>query len=93
MTEIKIAISKRELVRWRVVGSSGAVRAEANRRLILAGADVELPGSELVWWDEVTADGDEIRVFSWSPVARVRRAGWWRRLLRRAEGWLWRTED
>ena len=60
MTEIKIAISKRELERiWWDVAANGAivmayeaVKAEVDRRLILAGADVNQVGSELTWWDD-----------------------------------------
>lgn len=106
MTEIKIAISKRELERiWWDVAANGAlmraeeaVKAEVFRRLILAGADVNQVGSELTWWDAVESwEGreEEVRVFSWRP-AGVRGSGggvgWWARIWRRVEGWLWSKE-
>ena len=98
MTEIKIAISKRELERigWSYGANGALVTAEqaawdeVYRRLILAGADVNQSGSELTWWDAVGEGVEEIRVFSWRPAGRGdRRWGWWTRICSRVEGWLW----
>ena len=69
-----LSMNLNELVGW---GGEDGVRAEVNRRLIIAGADPSI--GKITWWDEP----EDVRVFRWE-----RDAGVWSRVWGRLRRWM-----